>query len=284
MAALVALARAAHPLGDLLPAPLLALFQPSEESHPSGARELAEGALAAIAPAAVVGAHLHPELPWGTLALDPGVVNASCDTVLITVRGEPAHGAYPHLGRDPILALSEIVLSLNAQLTRRIDPLHPATLTVGVIDGGTAENVIPGEAHARAALRAYRPEDRLALRTMVEEVVAGVAAAHRCVGAIDLEPGEPPLKNSPAIVARARQMLAAGGLALAPEWRSTGSDDFSFFGSLAPLAMGFVGLAGAEGFTPRSLHHPEFLPPPAAVGAVARAMAVLYLAGSSAGE
>jgi amidohydrolase len=278
MAALVALARAAHAVAKTLPAPLLAVFQPSEEAYPSGAQQLAEGQLAALSPAAVIAAHIHPELPWGTVALDPGAVNASCDAVEITVQGQPSHGAYPHQGRDPVLALAQIVVALHAQVGRRIDPHAPAVLTVGVLEGGSAENVIPSRARARAAVRAHRPQDRLALRTMVEEVVTGVAAAHGCLGSVELVPGEPALENDPAIVAQARELLPAAGLRPAPEWRSCGSDDFAFFGTVAPIAMGFVGLEGAEGFTPRPLHHPELLPPDSAVGAVARAQAVLYVA------
>jgi amidohydrolase len=76
-------------------------------------------------------------------------------------------------------------------------------------------------------------------------------------------------------------LLSGAGLVPAPEWRSCGSDDFAFFGALAPIAMGFVGLDGAEGFEPRPLHHPELLPPDGAVGAVARVQAVLYLAATS---
>ena len=124
-------------------------------------------------PSSVSYTHL-PELPWGTVGLDPGAVNASCDAVEITVEGEPTHGAYPHLGRDPILALAQIVVALHAQVARRIDPHGPAVLTVGVLEGGAAENVIPPRARARAALRAHRPEDRLALRQMVQEVVTGI--------------------------------------------------------------------------------------------------------------
>jgi amidohydrolase len=281
MAALVALARAAHALGEQLPAPLLAIFQPSEEAYPSGAEELARAELAANPPAAIVAAHVHPELPWGTVALDAGVVNASCDAVEIAVEGEPSHGAYPHHGRDPILALAQIVVALHAQVGRRIDPHGPAVLTVGVLEAGSAENVIPARAHARAALRAHRPADRVALRRLVEEVVAGVAAAHGCRGTVELVPGEPALANDPGIVARARALLADAGLAPAPEWRSCGSDDFAFFGALAPLAMAFVGLDGAAGFTAHPLHHPELLPPDAAVGAVARAQAVLYVAAAA---
>ena len=281
MAALIALTRAAHALGEEPALPLLAVFQPSEEAHPSGARALVEP-LRKHAPAAIVAAHVHPELPWGAVALDPGTVNASCDTFEISITGEPSHGAYPHRGRDPILALADIVLALHAQLGRRIDPLRPATLTVGVLAGGSAENVIPARAHARGALRAYRPEDRLALRAMLAEVVAGIASAHGCQGAVELTPGEPALENDPAVVARARELLADAGLCAAPAWRSAGSDDFAFFSALdIPLAMGFVGLDGADGFAPRPLHHPELLIPDQAVGAVARTLAVLYVAAAN---
>jgi amidohydrolase len=281
MAALTALARGAHALGQELPVPLLAVFQPSEEAYPSGAEQLL-GVLGEHAPAAIVAAHVHPELPSGAVALDPGTVNASCDIFEIAVEGQPAHGAYPHRGRDPILALAEIVVALHAQIGRRIDPIHPATLTVGVLEGGSAENVIPARAHARGALRAYRPEDRLALRRMVEEVVSGIASVHGCRGAVELRPGEPALENDPTIVARARELFSGAGLSAAPEWRSAGSDDFAFFGALgAPLAMGFVGLHGAAGFTPRPLHHPELLIPDDAVGAVARTQAMLYVAAAT---
>ena len=277
IAALVALARAAHGLGETLPAPLLAVFQPSEEAYPSGAQQLAEGPLAALAPVAVVAAHVHPELPWGAVALDPGTINASCDAFEIVVEGEPSHGAYPHRGRDPILAIAQVVVALHAQASRRIDPLSPASLTVGVLEGGSAENVIPARACARGALRAHRPQDRLALREMVEEVAGAVAAAHGCRASVQLVPGEPALENDPGIVTLARDLLASAGFTAAPEWRSCGSDDFAFFGALAPLAMAFVGLDGADGFTVRPLHHPELLPPDDAVGAVARAQAVLYV-------
>jgi amidohydrolase len=282
MAALVALVRAAHGLEDSLPAPLLAIFQPSEEAYPSGAAQLADEGLAEIAPTALVAAHVQPELPWGSVALDPGTVNASCDNIEITIDGEPSHGAYPHLGRDPILAISHVVVALHSQLGRRIDPVRPAVLSVGVLRGGGAENVIPARAHARGSLRVHRPEDRDTLRQMIEEVVSGVAAAHGCRGSTTIIPGEPALRNDPAIVDAARALLSGADLRPAPEWRSCGSDDFAFFGRLAPLAMGFVGLEGAEGFRARPLHHPELLPPDSAVAAVARVQAILYLAAAAA--
>ncbi len=278
MAALSALCHAAHGMAERLPAPLLAIFQPSEETAPSGAQMLAAEGLGDPAPRAIVSAHIHPELPWGSVGLDAGAVNASFDGIEIEISGEPSHGAYPHLGSDPILALSAVVVALHAQLGRSVDPTHPSTLTIGVLEGGSADNVIPAEARALGALRAHREQDRLTMRAMTERVVAGVAAAHGCEGRVRLSAGEPALENDARIVAAARPMLSDAGLTAAPEWRSCGSDDFSFFGGLAPIAMAFVGLDGAPGFRSRPLHHPELLPPDAAVGAVARTLALLYLA------
>ncbi|HEX3910888.1 MAG TPA: amidohydrolase [Solirubrobacteraceae bacterium] len=282
MAALVALARAAHGLGENLPAPLLAVFQPSEESYPSGARELASGELASIEPAAVLAAHIHPGLTWGSVALDPGTVNAGHDSAEILVEGEPSHAAYPHEGRDPILALAQIVVALHAQSARRIDPMQAATINVVVLEGGSAENVIPAHARARASLRAHRPQDRETLRVLLGETVQGVAAAHGCRASVELIPGEPPLQNDERIAARGRVLLPQAGLVAAAPWRSCGADDFAFFGELAPLGMAFVGLDGAPGFSSRPLHHPELLAPEQAVAAIARTQAALYVAAVSA--
>jgi amidohydrolase len=279
MAALVALTRAASRVAAELPAPLLAVFQPSEEAYPSGAKLIADQIPALLDPLAVVGAHVHPELPWGTVAIDGGPVNASCDAIEIEIHGEASHGAYPHLGRDPILALSETVLSLHAAVGRRIDPLNAATVTIGVIEGGSAENVIPASARARGALRAHNEKDRATLRELAAEVVAGVAAAHGCRGEMKLTPGEPVLSNDEAIATAARGLLGEAGLTPTAEpWRSCGSDDFSFFGEGRPVAMAFVGLDGARGFRTRPLHHPELLVPDEAVGAVARTQAAMYVA------
>jgi amidohydrolase len=278
MAALVAVARAAHRLAGDLPIALLAVFQPSEETYPSGAALLAREELARAAPAAVLGVHVHPELPWGELALDAGTVNASSDSVEIVLEGEPSHGAYPHRGRDPVLALAQVVVALHAQASRRIDPTRPALVNVGVLEAGASENVIPQRARARATLRAFASEDRETLRALVGEVVAGVAAAHGCSGAVELIEGEPALANDARIVAAGRALLGQVQLAAAPAWRSCGSDDFAFFGELAPLAMAFVGLDGAPGFRRQPLHHPELLPPPESVAAVARTQALLYVA------
>jgi amidohydrolase len=281
MAALVALTRAVVRLGDDRPAPLWALFQPSEEAHPLGAEMLVQdGVLDGVR--AIVAAHLHPGIPWGSIAADPGPVNAAADSLVLRIIGSPGHGAYPHTGRDPILAMAQVVVGLHGLVGRRIDPLHPAVVNVGAVHAGEAANVIPPYADARATLRSLDEADRLTLREAARTLIEGTCIAHGCESEIAIEPGEPVLANDPQITAQVRALLPRAGFAVAAPWRSCGSDDFSFFSAVAPILMAFVGLEGADGFRARPLHHPEFLPPEAAVSAVARTLAMAYLGASSA--
>jgi amidohydrolase len=281
-AALVALLRAGRALGDRLPAPMMGVFQPSEEAYPSGAELLIrEGHLNGGAVRAIVGAHVQPDLPWGTLSVGAGPINAGCDNIDVLIEGESAHGAYPQLGRDPVLAISATVTALHTLVSRRIDPLHAAVLTVGELHAGTTANVIPPRARASLTLRTYVPADRETLRAAIRELVESTARAHGCRGSIELTEGEPVLDNDPQISSRAEALALQAGFAVAPPWRSCGSDDFAFFGQVAPSAMAFAGLAGAPGFAGHPLHHPEFLPPDEAVGAVARGQAVLFLAAAN---
>jgi amidohydrolase len=277
-AALVALMRAARAVEERLPAPLMAVFQRSEETQPSGAKMLVDEGDLGCRARAIVAAHVHPNLPWGAVSVGHGPINSAYDYLKIHVEGEAAHGAYPHLGRDPVLAISNIVVGLNTLVARRVDPMHPAVLSVGELHAGIAANVIPAQATASVTLRTYDEADRRLLRGLVEEHVTSTARAYGCTARVEMTEGEPVLENDVHISGRAAELAATAGFRLAEPPRSCGSDDFSFFGVIAPIAMSFVGLAGAPGFVPRPLHHPEFLPPDEAVASVARAQAVLYAA------
>ena len=275
MAALSALFRAAR--HSPLPAPFLALYQPSEETYPSGAEVVVrERALGEVR--AVVAAHLHPDVPWGAVSLEPGPVNASCDYVHITVEGDGGHGAYPHRARDPILALSHVVVALQSLVSRRLDPMHPGVMSVGWTRAGSADNVIPERAEAGGTLRVLHPGDRGPLREAAHAIIEATARAHGCVARVEVIEGEPATINDPAIAASARALAPEAGFELARPTRSCGSDDFGFYGSLTPTLMAFVGLDGAPDTEHLPLHHPRFLPPPEAVRAVARAQAVAFAA------
>jgi len=281
MAALTALFRAASRVAGSLPKPLVALYQPSEEAYPSGADLVVrEGALAGGTDA-IVAAHVHPDVLWGSVSVEAGPVNASSDNLRITVEGSGAHAAYPHRAHDPIYALSQIVVALQSLVSRRLDPMHPAVFSVGWMRAGTAENVIPDAAEAGGTLRALEPGDREPLREMAREIVAYTARAHGCVATVEVIEGEPATVNEPALAEAARSLLPEAGFELAPAMKSCGSDDFGFYGRLSPTLMLFVGLEGSPGASNVPLHHPRFLPSDEAVGAVARAQALAFAAAAT---
>ena len=281
MAALAALFRAARRTEDSLAGPLVALYQPSEESYPSGAEVIARELALGEEVGAFVAAHVHPEVQWGSVSVEAGPVNASCDYLRIIVEGLGGHGAYPHRTRDPILALSHIVVALQSLVSRRLDPTHPGVLSVGWTSAGSAENVVPEVAEAGGTLRALKPEDREPLREAVREVVGSTARAHGCAARVEVTEGEPATINDATIAAAARALAPEAGFELAPPLISCGSDDFGFYGRLAPTLMMFVGLAGAPDIERLSLHRPRFLPPPEAVRTVARAQAVAFVAAAT---
>jgi amidohydrolase len=282
MAALAAVFRAAGRMAGRLPKPLAALYQPSEETYPSGADLIVKGGTLASGTAAVVASHVHPDVPWGSVSVEPGPVNASCDYLRIVVEGSGGHGAYPHRARDPILALSHIVVALQALVSRRTDPMHAAVFSVGWLRAGSAENVIPDLAEAGGTLRALHPEDRAPLRGMARGIVANTARSHGCSGKVEVTAGEPATVNDSALARAARSLLREAGFGLAPAMRSCGSDDFGFYGRVAPTLLLFVGIGGAPYIPDVPLHHPRFLPPSEAVGAVARSQAVAFAAAATA--
>lgn len=276
LAALVALARAACRVDeqDALPLPLLAVLQPREERPPSGARDIvAEGVLERHRVGAVVAAHVQPQLPAGRVAAVPGAVNAAADHVELVVTGQGGHGGYPHLARDPVVAMAQVVVALQQVVSRRIDPLHAAVLTIGWIHAGSAANVIPDQARAEGILRVLDESDRAAAHEEVRATVEHAAAAAGCTGEVIVHEGEPALVNEPRLTAYAHPWLEELGLSVDTSLRSCGADDFSYYGAVAPSLMMFVGLPSSAA----SLHHSTFDPPDAAVADVAHSLLAGYL-------
>jgi amidohydrolase len=280
MAALVALFRAARKIESSLPVPLVAMFQPSEENYPSGALRLVEeGALDGIATVAAV--HVHPDVAPGAVTADDGPVNASSDNFRVIVDGHAGHAAYPHVTRDPVVVLAEIIVAAQTLVSRTVDPLHSAVLSITQLAAGTgAENVVPDEAVAGGTLRALHPGDRAALQRRLADLVAHTGRAHGCRARMEITSGEPAIVNDPTLTAAARPLLAAAGCAAAAPMRSCGSDDFGFFGASSRLLLLFAGFETAPGAPRVPLHHPQFLPARGTVATVARAMACAYVAAS----
>jgi metal-dependent amidase/aminoacylase/carboxypeptidase family protein len=148
-----------------------------------------------------------------------------------------------------------------------------AVLTVGEVHAGTAPNIVPEVATARATLRALDPNDRVLLHEAARRTVTHVAASFGCTGQVDVTEANPMLVNDPALSRAAVHRLVADGLAHA-DFRSCGADDFAFYSAAMPTLMLFV---GTDDGTPGSpgLHHPRYVPPDDVVADVAAA----YLAG-----
>ena len=276
LAALVALARALHRAGAT--SPLLGVLQPREETYPSGAHDIVEsGVLRRHEVAAMLAAHVQPLLGGGEVACAPGRVNASADEFAVTMRGNGGHAAYPQLTQDPVLALSQFVVSAQQLISRNADPMVPSVVTVGAFHAGAAANVIPDVATAHGTVRAMTADQRERLHVRLREVAEGVALAHGCTARVTTVRGEPVLTNDAELAERTAGLLAEQGLRVSAPLRSCGADDFSYYGGVAPSLMLFVGTGGAS----RSgLHTAAFLPPDAAVEAVATTLLLGYLAAS----
>lgn len=273
LAALVALARSVDKVGG--PAPLVVVLQPREETYPSGAREIVEeGILEAEQCRAMIGAHVQPLLEVGQVGCTPGVVNASSDEFTVTVRGDGGHAAYPHLTRDPVVALAHVVVALQSLVSRGFDPMSSVVLSVTTLVAGTAANVVPGTAVARGTIRAMRAADREFLLERMTQVVQLVAQANACNAEVDIIRGEPALDNDVQLSAATAPLLKRLGLRPSDVLRSAGSDDFSYFSERMPSLMMFVGTPGGG----ERLHSSTFLPADDRVRDVAQALLAGYFA------
>ncbi|RMG88137.1 MAG: amidohydrolase [Candidatus Dadabacteria bacterium] len=242
-----------------LPGRAVLVFQPAEEGGGGGRRMLEDGLLERHPVDGALALHVWPGLPTGTVGVSPGPVMASMDRIRLVFRGRGGHGALPHLTVDPVVMAAEAVLGLQTLVSRGIDPLEPAVLTVGAIRAGTAENIVPDEAELLATVRAFDPAVREKLLAGVERVGRGVAAAHG--GGFEVERGEgyPVTRNDPAATGRVREALAAllGEEAVRPAQRTMGAEDMGFVLERVPGCYLQLG-AAADPSRAEPLHSPRF--------------------------
>ncbi|RBP67025.1 amidohydrolase [Brevibacterium sanguinis] len=282
MAALVTLLRAVRTVrertGADLPVALAPVFQPREETYPSGALDIvSEMGLERWSIAHMIGVHNHPGVAAGEIAIGDGYINAAADEVHITVHGRGGHGAYPHDAADPVAGVSNIALALPEIVRRTIGPMSAAVVSIGTIRVGEgAANVLPQAGHISATVRTTSAEDRTRIRAAIKTMAEGIAVAYGLEAEVRLVDGEPVLLNDAELAARFARRAEGLGAETAEPMRSLGADDFSFFSQAVPSAMSFVG-TGQPGV---SLHDATYLPPERAVFEVARAMIAGYLAGA----
>lgn len=254
------------------PRPVTLIFQPAEENGGGGEKMVQAGVLQGGAineaggglgnPVGVIfGLHGWPQVMLGQVATRPGALLASVDDFEVTMVGTQAHGAYPHLGNDAIVACAQAIVALQSIVARNVSPMESAVLTVGAIHSGTADNIIPREAKFIGTVRTLTPALRALMRKRFFEVVENVAKAMGCTANIHWNESYPVTMNDPVATdvffGIARRALGASRVDLV-EQPSMGGEDFSYFARQIPACFFMIGLRpkGAESYP--SLHQPEF--------------------------
>jgi amidohydrolase len=236
------------------------LFQPAEEGGGGAEAMIGDGALEVVPVGSAYALHLWSSFPAGTAWVRVGPIMAAQDEFTARIRGRAGHGALPHEALDPILAAAHALTSLQAVISRSLDPVEPGVVTVGSFHAGSAPNVIPDEAVLEGTLRSFAPAVREMLRRRVREVLEGTAAAHGCRAEMELRPGYPAVVNDPEAVARVRK---AGETVFGPEgMRETAplaaAEDFAYFAQRLPAAFVLVGAGNAARGITAPHHAPDF--------------------------
>ncbi|MGH7265921.1 MAG: M20 metallopeptidase family protein, partial [Candidatus Rokuibacteriota bacterium] len=259
-AILVGVALALHGARAALPGAVRCIFQPAEELEPLGGREVVRAGCLDGA-GAVLALHVDPTLPAGRIGVRSGPLMACADTLTVTLRGRGSHGAFPHLGVDAIAVAAAVVQELQKIPSRRIDPLEPVVLTIGTIRGGTRSNIVADEVVLEGTVRTLDEGLRGAIREMIRDVVQGVARAHGAAGVVAVVPGEPVLRNDPAVTALVREagaaVLGPAGVVDIPRPEMV-AEDFAFYVERAPGAMFRLGVKNDARRIVHPLHDARF--------------------------
>ena len=232
------------------------IFQPAEELPPGGARLLVEkGVMDGVD--LVVGAHLFSLVETGKIAVPVGPVTAAADLWDAEVIGKGGHAAAPHQALDPIVVASEVVLAFQQLVSRAVDPLKSAVVSVTKFQAGTAHNVIPEAVRLAGTARTFDPEVRELVRTGMERVLRGVTEAHGAGYSFEYVEGYDSVINDEeaARLVSAAAVAELGEDVIVEQPPIMGGEDFSSYLSRAPGVFFVVG-AGEEGGIPH--HHPRF--------------------------
>ena len=196
-AILLAVARLLSSRPDPLPGNVVLCFQPAEERPPGGAIKMIEdGVMDNPKVDAVFGLHLTSQ-PVGTVGMRPGASQASADTFRAEIRGVGGHAARPHMTVDPVLIAANVVTTLHTIVSREVDPLQSAVITVGTIQAGTVANVIPMTATMSGTVRTLDEAVRQKLAKRIQETIVGIARAMGGDATVDYAFGYPVMVNDP---------------------------------------------------------------------------------------
>ena len=257
---------------------LMVIFQPAEEVGGGALAMLNDGLFERFPrPDYNLALHVSPATATGTVAMASGFALANVDSVDIVVKGVGGHGAYPHGTKDPVVLAARIVTALQTIVSREVDPLAPAVVTVGSIHGGTKHNIIPDEVTLQLTVRTYDDEVRRKVLNSIERVARGTAIAAGLPENLlpivtSNDTYTPATYNEPEFTARVakaigRQIGAENVDANAP--KVMGGEDFGRYGRegipsllfwLGSMPQDFLDEVAAGRKPPAVLHSPTYLP------------------------
>jgi amidohydrolase len=232
------------------------LFQPAEEKLPGGAQQMiAEGALDGVD--AVFGLHLWQGLPTGAVACMKGAMMANADEITITVIGKGGHGSVPQVAVDPILVASHLVVSLQSIVSRNVDPLKAAVVTIGKMEGGSAHNIIPSQASLYGTVRTFDREIQSLIEKRLGEIVEATCHAFQAAGVLKYDRGYPAVVNNESMTDLTLEVAkkTLGGTCIKNIDPIMGGEDFAYYLQEVPGAFLFFGMGDGMGFPH---HHPAF--------------------------
>lgn len=249
------------------------VFQPAEEGGAGGEKMCRDGAIdgpidgagpaGAHAVSRMFGLHGWPQLPVGAISTRPGPLLASTDDFEATIEGVQAHGAFPHLGNDTILAMSQAIVSLQQIVSRNVSPFEPVVVTTGQARAGVANNVLPRTAVFSGTIRTLTAAMREKCRDRLIEIIDATARAHGCRASVRWTEGYPATVNDGALAGRvlevARGAFGEARVSVTPT-PTMGGEDFAYYGQHVPTCFYLLGLCppGADPLGVPQLHQSTF--------------------------
>jgi hippurate hydrolase len=232
------------------------IFQPAEEGGGGGKKMIDDGLMDRFRIGEVFGMHNYPGMPVGAFGIRAGPVMAAADALTIDVEGVGAHAARPHLGIDTILVGAQIINAIQSAVSRNVDPLKSAVVSICMFRAGTADNVIPQTVQLRGTARSFTSDIRDLLEKRLRILVENTAAAYGAKARLTYRRGYPVLVNHE----RQTEFAASVASQIAGEDKvdtlfppMMGAEDFSYMLNARPGAFIWVGNGGGAG-----LHHPSY--------------------------
>jgi amidohydrolase len=235
------------------------IFQHAEEVLPGGAQAMVDaGVMDGVD--LVVGQHVWSLMDQGLVGFRAGPAMAAPDTFFITIRGKGGHAAQPNKSIDPIPVAAQIVMAFQTVVSRTVDPLEPAVLSVTQFHAGTTHNVIPEEAKLVGTVRTFDKALRAEIPQVMERIVKGITEAHGAEYEFAYQNGYRPVVNDAGVTERveaiARELFGEKRVVTLPP--NMGGEDFSAFMEKAPGTFFFTGARNETRKIVEPHHHPKF--------------------------